>query len=243
MDEPVVVTKTETVTPTATEDAPEKTNTVTETAEPVYVTSTVTQPEKTETTTVTAAPKTVVSTVHTTVTNRKEVTRTTEVERYYREYKYSLDFRNSDKSQQLDVKGLGDWKIDFIDDSNGLVKVEKKIVDGKAVLEVTPVKEGTGDVRVVVVDAEGNRSEFIIHVVNEKTEDVEISEAVQNNHFFNVGVGGYSQTIQVPEGWDYEIVEGGNYADTEAVEGGFRLKVKDNAVSYTHLTLPTICSV
>ena len=233
MDEPVVVTKTETVTPTATEDAPEKTNTVTETAEPVYVTSTVTQPEKTETTTVTAAPKTVVSTVHTTVTNRKEVTRTTEVERYYREYKYSLDFRNSDKSQQLDVKGLGDWKIDFIDDSNGLVKVEKKIVDGKAVLEVTPVKEGTGDVRVVVVDAEGNRSEFIIHVVNEKTEDVEISEAVQNNHFFNVGVGGYSQTIQVPEGWDYEIVEGGNYADTEAVEGGFRLKVKDNVLRGT----------
>lgn len=233
LDEPVVVTKTETITPTATEDAPEKTNTVTQTADPVYVTETTTLPEETETTTVTAAPKTVVSTVHTTVTNVEKIERTTEVERYYRQYKYAFDFRNSDKSQQLEVGGLGDWKIDFIDDSNGLVKVEKKLVDGKYVLEVTPVKEGTGTVRIVVVDSEGNRNEYTINVVNEKAEQVEITEAVQNNHYFNVGVGSYSQTIQVPKGWNYEIVEGGNFADTEAVEGGFRLKVKDNVLRGT----------
>ena len=233
LDEPVVVTKTETITPTATEDAPQKTNTVTQTADPVYVTETTTEPEKTETTTVTAAPKTVVSTVHTTVTNVEKIERTTEVERYYRQYKYAFDFRNSDKSQQLEVGGLGDWKIDFIDDSNGLVKVEKKLVDGKYVLEVTPVKEGTGTVRIVVVDSEGNRNEYTINVVNEKAKQVEITEAVQNNHYFNVGVGSYSQTIHVPKGWNYEIVEGGNFADTEAVEGGFRLKVKDNVLRGT----------
>ena len=141
-----------------------------------------TQPEKTETKTVTAAPKTVVSTVHTTVTNRKEIERTTEVERYFRDYKYAFDFGNSEKSREVEVKGLGDWKIDFIDDSNGLVKVEKKIVDGKAVLDITPIREGRGTVRIVVVDAEGNRNEYTINVVNEKTDKIVQNEVVQNNH-------------------------------------------------------------
>ena len=230
---PVTVTKTETVTPTVTQDGATETSKVTQTAEPVYVTETVTQPEKTETKTVTAAPKTVVSTVHTTVTNRKEIERTTEVERYFRDYKYAFDFGNSEKSREVEVKGLGDWKIDFIDDSNGLVKVEKKIVDGKAVLDITPIREGRGTVRIVVVDAEGNRNEYTINVVNEKTDKIVQNEVVQNNHYFNVGTSTLEQTIPVPQGWEYEIVEGGNYLTTNPVNGGFTVKVNEGVLRGT----------
>ena len=232
--EPTTVTETVTETPTVTADASTATSTATETAEPVYVTETVTQPEKTETKTVTAAPKTVVSTVHTTQTNVTEVERTSVVERYYRDYKFAYDFDGkTGNSENIDVNGLGDWTIDFIDDSNGLVKVEKKIVDGKSVLEITPLREGRGTVRIVVVDAEGNRNEYSINVVNEKTEDIVENEVVVNNHFFNVGTSNLQQTIPVPEGWDYEIVEGGNYITTEQVNGGLNLKVNEGVLSGT----------
>ena len=232
--EPTTVTKTVTETPTVTPDAATNTATTTATAQPVYVTETVTQPEKTETKTVTAAPKTVVSTVHTTQTNVKEVERTSIVERYYRSYNYAFDFNGeTNKSEQVEVNGLGDWTIDFVDDSNGLVKVEKKIVDGKAVLDITPIREGRGTVRIIVVDAEGNRNEYSINVVNEKTEKIVENEVVQNNHFFNIGTGNFGQTIPVPEGWDYEIVEGGNYVTTKAVNGGLNVQVNDGVMRGT----------
>ena len=232
--EPTTVTKTVTETPTVTADASTKTATTTATAEPVYVTETVTQPEKTETKTVTAAPKTTVSTVHTTVTNVTEVEKTTVIERYYRNFNYAFDFHGeTDKSEQIEVDGLGEWTIDFIDDSNGLVEVEKKEVDGKSVLDITPVREGRGTVRIVVVDTEGNRHEYTINVVNEKTDNIVQNEVVQNNHYFNVGTGNFGQTIPVPEGWDYEIVEGGNYVTTKAVNGGLNVQVNEGILRGT----------
>ena len=83
------------------------------------------------------------------------------------------------------------------------------------------------------MDAEGNRNEYSINVVNEKTEDIVENEVVVNNHFFNVGTGNLQQTIPVPEGWDYEIVEGGNYITTEQVNGGLNLKVNSGVLSGT----------
>ena len=223
---PVVTTVTETVKPTVTETAPDQTAVVTETAEPVYETVTVTGAPTTSTVTETAAAKTETSTVRVTKTNVKEVERTSIVERYYRHYNYAFDFYTSGKEQQIPVEKLGDWKIEFVDDANGLVKVEKKIVDGKAVLNIVPVKEGRGTVRVIVVDEQGNRSEFTINVVNEKTEQITVTDVTQNNHYFNVGVADLEHTIPVPEGWDYEIVEGGNAITTE--EQGGNVVVKTN---------------
>ena len=229
VDEPVLVTTTKTITPTVTEDAPKETKYVTKTAEPVYETTTVTEAPKTETATVTAAPKTSTVTAHVTQTNVSEVERTKIVERYIRNYKYAIDFNMSEKSRQLEVENLGDWEIDFVDDSNGLVKVEKKIINGKAVLDITPVKEGRGVVRIIVVDAEGNRNEYVINVVNEKTEKIVETEAVVNNHYFNVGIGNLKQTIQIGKNWNYEVVDGGGIIDTKVVEGGIEVTAKKNS--------------
>lgn len=229
VDEPVLTTTTKTITPTVTEDAPKETKYVTKTAEPVYKTTTVTAAPKTETATVTAAPKTTTVTAHATKTNVTEVERTKIVERYIRNYKYAIDFNMSEKSRQIEVEKLRNWEIEFVDDSNGLVKVEKKIVNGKAVLEITPVKEGRGTVRIVVVDAEGNRHEYIINVVNEKTEKIVETEAVVNNHYFNVGIGNLKQTIQIGKNWNYEIVDGGGIIDTKAVEGGIEVTAKKDS--------------
>ena len=225
--EPVVVTETVTEQATTNVDGATETATVTQAAQPVTETVRVTEAPRTETRTVTAAPETKVVETTVTSTNRQVVERTSVVERYTRKYTYALAFSGNDKSQTIDVDKLGDWKIDFIDDSNGLVKVEKVLVDGKYVLKITPVKEGRGTVRIVVVDTEGNRHEYSINVVNEKTDQVTVNDVTVNNHFFNVGVANIEQTITVPEGWDYKV-EGP--ATLEQVAGSttqYRLKLTE----------------
>ena len=186
------------ITPAASAQEKAADVTVTETAAPTTATETVTN-----------APK---STVTTTVENRTEerVERTTVVERYYRKYEYGFDFSQKKEERYIVVEKLSDWKIDFVDDSKGLVKVTKS-KDG---LVITPVKEGEGDVRIVVVDNEGNRHEYTIHVINKAQKEITTKDVVVNNHYFNVTVAGASQEIQIPKGWDYTIEEGGAYITT-----------------------------
>ena len=164
-------------------------------------------PTVTATATATAAPETKVESTTVTSTQREEKTTTKVVERYFRHFSYAFDFRFSEKSEEIEVKDLGSWEIDFVDDSNGLVDVTKEVrEDGTAILKITPKKEGSGKVRIVVVDNEGNRHEYVIDVVNESTTVETTGEVTVNNHYFNVGVSGVNQSIDIPAGWDYEIL-------------------------------------
>lgn len=225
--EPVTVTKTVTEQATTTVDGATQTAHVTEKAEPVTETVRVTQAPKTETRTVTAAPQTKVVETTVTSTNRQVVERTTVVERYTRKYTYALSFAGTEKSQIIDIDKLGEWKIDFIDDSNGLVKVEKVLVDGKYVLKITPIKEGTGTVRIVITDQQGNRHEYSIDVVNKSTKEVTVNDVTVNNHYFNVGVGNIEQVITVPAGWDYKVNGPGALEPVNGSSTQYKLKLTE----------------
>ena len=173
--EPEYVTETKTVTPTTTVTGAKQTEYATRTLEPKVETVTETKPAVTSTATVTAAPETKYVATTVTSTQREEKTTTKEVERYFRHYDYAFDFRTGEKTEEIEVKNLGSWDIDFVDDSNGLVEVTKEVrEDGTAILKITPKKEGRGKVRIVVVDNEGNRHEYVIDVVNDST-TVELS--------------------------------------------------------------------
>ncbi|WP_408911184.1 hypothetical protein ACKFRZ_00145 [Corynebacterium gottingense] len=228
---PVVKTVTEKATATATATGDAKTEVATVTAEPKYVTETQTRPATTSTKTVTAQPSTVTAT--TTVKNETHQTseKTIEVERFFRSYKYAFNFSQKKDTRVIPVEKLTNWKIDFVDDSNGLVKVTKS-KDGKS-LDITPVKEGEGDVRIVVVDGEGNRHEYTIHVINKAEKKIETTDVVVNNHYFNVSIAGHTQTIPVPQGWEWEITEGGNYITTSEKDGKITVKPNDGVLSAT----------
>ena len=188
-------------------------------------------PTVTETTSVTAAPETKVESTTVTSTQREEKTTTKVVERYFRHFSYAFDFRFSEKSEEIEVKDLGSWEIDFVDDSNGLVEVTKEVrEDGTAILKITPKKKGSGKVRIVVVDSEGNRHEYVIDVVNESTTVETTGEVTVNNHYFNVGVSGVNQSIDIPAGWDYEIVSGGGLITTEVKDGKLNVKINDGVL-------------
>ncbi|MDC7109386.1 hypothetical protein [Corynebacterium afermentans] len=188
-------------------------------------------PTVTATATATAAPETKVESTTVTSTQREEKTTTKVVERYFRHFSYAFDFRFSEKSEEIEVKDLGSWEIDFVDDSNGLVEVTKEVrEDGTAILKITPKKEGSGKVRIVVVDNEGNRHEYVIDVVNESTTVETTGEVTVNNHYFNVGVSGVNQSIDIPAGWDYEIVAGNGLVTTEEKDGKLNVKINDGVV-------------
>ena len=188
-------------------------------------------PTVTETATATAAPETKTESTTVTSTQREEKTTTKEVERYFRHYDYAFDFRTGEKTEEIEVKNLGSWDIDFVDDSNGLVEVTKEVrEDGTAILKITPKKEGRGKVRIVVVDNEGNRHEYVIDVVNDSTTVETTGEVTVNNHYFNVGVSGVNQNIDIPAGWDYEIVEGEGLVTTEEKDGKLNVKINDGVL-------------
>ncbi|OAA17234.1 hypothetical protein CAFEA_00105 [Corynebacterium afermentans subsp. afermentans] len=188
-------------------------------------------PTVTATATATAAPETKVESTTVTSTQREEKTTTKVVERYFRHFSYAFDFRFSEKSEEIEVKDLGSWEIDFVDDSNGLVDVTKEVrEDGTAILKITPKKEGRGKVRIVVVDNEGNRHEYVIDVVNDSTTVETTGEVTVNNHYFNVGVAGVNQNIDIPAGWDYEIVEGKGLVTTEEKDGKLNVKINDGVL-------------
>ena len=188
-------------------------------------------PTVTATATATAAPETKVESTTVTSTQREEKTTTKVVERYFRHFSYAFDFRFSEKSEEIEVKDLGSWEIDFVDDSNGLVEVTKEVrEDGTAILKITPKKEGSGKVRIVVVDNEGNRHEYVIDVVNESTTVETTGEVTVNNHYFNVGVSGVNQSIDIPAGWDYEIVAGNGLVTTEEKDGKLNVKINDGVL-------------
>ncbi|OHF40347.1 hypothetical protein [Corynebacterium sp. HMSC074A01] len=210
-------------------DAPD-TVTSTKTAEPKTVTQTSTLAPSTVVKTVTAAPE---ATVTTTVENitHETIESTRVVERYFRKYEYAFDFSQKKDERHIEVEKLGDWKIDFIDDSNGLVKVTKS-KDGKG-LDIKPIKEGEGDVRIVIVDGEGNRHEYTIHVINKAQKEITEKDVVVNNHFFNITVAGASQEIEIPKGWTYEIEEGGAYITTEEKDGKIVVTPNEGVISAT----------
>ena len=188
-------------------------------------------PTVTATATATAAPETKVESTTVTSTQREEKTTTKVVERYFRHFSYAFDFRFSEKSEEIEVKDLGSWEIDFVDDSNGLVEVTKEVrEDGTAILKITPKKEGSGKVRIVVVDNEGNRHEYVIDVVNESTTVETTGEVTVNNHYFNVGVAGVNQSIDLPAGWDYEITDGKGLVTTEEKDGKLNVKINDGVL-------------
>ena len=188
-------------------------------------------PTVTATATATAAPETKVESTTVTSTQREEKTTTKVVERYFRHFSYAFDFRFSEKSEEIEVKDLGSWEIDFVDDSNGLVEVTKEVrEDGTAILKITPKKEGSGKVRIVVVDNEGNRHEYVIDVVNESTTVETTGEVTVNNHYFNVGVSGVNQSIDIPAGWDYEITDGKGLVTTEEKDGKLNVKINDGVL-------------
>ena len=217
------------------EPKPSTSTSTTTTVAPKPSTSTTTTvapgPTVTETTSVTAAPETKTESTTVTSTQRVEKTTTKEVERYFRHYDYAFDFRTGEKTEEIEVKNLGSWDIDFVDDSNGLVDVTKEVrEDGTAILKITPKKEGRGKVRIVVVDNEGNRHEYVIDVVNDSTTVETTGEVTVNNHYFNVGVSGVNQNIDIPAGWDYEIVEGKGLVTTEEKDGKLNVKINDGVL-------------
>ena len=175
----------------------------------------------------TAEPSTKV--VETTVVNKnyKTVERTSTVERYTRHFTYAFAFEGNEKTQIIDVDKLGDWKLEIIDDSNGLVEIRKVERNGKDVIEIVPKREGKGTVRFVITDSEGNRHEYTVNIVNEKTEKVTVNDVTVNNHFFNVGVSNIDQTITVPAGWDYKVDGPGELVKVEGSSNQYKLKVKD----------------
>ena len=218
---PVTVTETATVRPTITEtDKVQPKVTVTE---PTYVTETKTAPAKTETKTVTAAPKTETKIVDTTVTRVSETRKTTEIERHFYKYSYVYDFSNKSESKVIEPNKSGNWKIEFVDDSNGLVDVKKE----NNRLVITPKKQGEGDVRIVITDGDGNRYEYTIHVVNKDSNKTTEKTVRVNNHFFNVSVTGLDQSITIPKGWKYEVTEGKDLVTT--TENGDTLNVNVNS--------------
>lgn len=226
-EQPVVVTKTVTEQPTEIVEGATRTAYVTETAEPVTEYVRTTAAPRTEYKTVTATPETKVVETTVTSTNRQVVERTKTVERHRRHYSYALAFSGNDKSQSIEVPHLNNWRIEFVDDSDGLVKVEKVIKGGQEILEITPQREGRGDVRIVIVDNEGNRNEYVINVVNEKTEKVTVNDVTVNNHYFNVGVGNLDQTITVPAGWDYEVNGPGTLEKIAGSSNQYKVKLND----------------
>ena len=217
------------------EPKPSTSTSTTTTVAPKPSTSTTTTvapgPTVTETTSVTAAPETKTESTTVTSTQRVEKTTTKEVERYFRHYDYAFDFRTGEKTEEIEVKNLGSWDIDFVDDSNGLVDVTKEVrEDGTAILKITPKKEGRGKVRIVVVDNEGNRHEYVIDVVNDSTTVETTGEVTVNNHYFNVGVSGVNQSIDIPAGWDYEITDGKGLVTTEEKDGKLNVKINDGVL-------------
>jgi len=228
---PTYTTVTQTVQPTVTNTQANQTAVVTKTVDPVIKTVQTTAPAETQTLTVTAAPETRVVETRVTETNRTEISRTSVVERYIRKYFYAFDFSSTKDSQTIEVEGLDNWQIDFVDDSQGLVKVEKVLENGKYVLKVTPVKEGRGTVRIFIVDNQGNRHEYSINVVNEAVKTQVTNEVVVNNHFFNVGVGSLEHFIPVPKGWKYKV-DGAATAVNEN-EQGFTLKINEGVIRGT----------
>ena len=224
----VTKTVTEGAATTVTETGAPSTETTTKTAEPKTVTQTSTLAPRTTVKTVTGAPR---ATVTTTVENviNETVERTTEVERYFRKFDYAFDFSQKSEDRVIEIEKLSNWKIDFVDDSNGLVEVTKT-EDGKG-LNIKPVKEGEGDVRIVVVDNDGNRHEYTIHVINKKQTAIKETDVVVNNHYFNVTIAGASQTIEIPKGWDYEIEEGGALITTEEKDGKIVVTPNEGVVS------------
>ncbi|MDK8822982.1 hypothetical protein QP980_03775 [Corynebacterium coyleae] len=225
--EPVTVTETTTARATDTVEGATETVTVTKPATTVVETVKRSGAPRTETQTVTAEPSTKV--VETTVVNKnyKTVERTSTVERYTRHFTYAFAFEGNEKSQIIDVDKLGDWKLEIIDDSNGLVDIRKVERNGKYVIEIVPKREGKGTVRFVITDSEGNRHEYTVNIVNEKTEKVTVNDVTVNNHFFNVGVSNIDQTITVPAGWDYKVDGPGELVKVEGSSNQYKLKVVD----------------
>ena len=225
--EPKVVTEYTTVQSTDTVDGATETVYVTEPATTAVETIRQTAAPRTETRTVTANPETKV--VETTVTNKnvQTVERTTTTERYIRNFTYAFAFSETNKSQTIDVEGLGEWSLEVIDDSNGLVDIKKVEKDGKYVVEIVPKREGKGTVRFVIVDSDGNRHEYTVNVVNQKTENVKVNDVTVNNHYFNVGVSNLEQTITVPAGWDYKVEGPGSLEKVEGSSTQYKLKVVD----------------
>ena len=225
--EPKVVTEYTTVQSTDTVDGATETVYVTEPAATAVETVRQTAAPRTETRTVTATPETKV--VETTVTNKnvQTVERTSVTERYIRNFTYAFAFSETNKSQTIDVEKLRDWSLEVIDDSNGLVDIKKVEKDGKYVIEIVPKREGKGTVRFVIVDSDGNRHEYTVNVVNQKTENVKVNDVTVNNHYFNVGVSNLDQTITVPAGWDYEVEGPGSLEKVEGSSTQYKLKVVD----------------
>lgn len=225
--EPVTVTETTTARATDTVEGATETVTVTKPATTVVETVKKSGAPRTETQTVTAEPSTKV--VETTVVNKnyKTVERTSTVERYTRHFTYAFAFEGNEKTQIIDVDKLGDWKLEIIDNSNGLVEIRKVERNGKDVIEIVPKREGKGTVRFVITDGEGNRHEYTVNIVNEKTEKVTVNDVTVNNHFFNVGVSNVDQTITVPAGWDYKVDGPGELVKVEGSSNQYKLKVVD----------------
>ncbi|MGV0343926.1 hypothetical protein ACUY3P_06325 [Corynebacterium lehmanniae] len=225
--EPKVVTEYTTVQETDTVDGATETVYVTEPAATAVETVRQTAAPRTETRTVTANPETKV--VETTVTNKnvQTVERTTTTERYIRNFTYAFAFSENNKSQTIDVEGLGEWSLEVIDDSNGLVDIKKVEKDGKYVVEIVPKREGKGTVRFVIVDSKGNRHEYTVNVVNQKSDNVKVNDVTVNNHYFNVGVSNLEQTITVPAGWDYKVEGPGSLEKIEGSSNQYKLKVVD----------------
>ena len=114
-----------------------------------------------------------------------------------------------------------------MDDSNGLVKVEKvNDANGNEQLKITPVKEGRGDVRIVIVDSEGNRHEYKIHVINEKSDKVVTNSLTVNNHFFNVGRLDFELPITLGENKSWSIKEGSEFIETRSGANKLFVQVK-----------------
>ena len=222
---PVTVTETATVRPTITET--DKVRPKVTVTEPTYVTATKTLAPKTETKTVTAAPKTETKVVDTTVTRVSETRKTTTVERHFYKYSYVYDFSNKSESKVIVPNKSGNWKIEFVDDSNGLVDVKKE----NNRLVITPKKQGEGDVRIVITDGDGNRYEYTIHVVNKDSNKTTEKTVRVNNHFFNVSVTGLDQSITIPKGWKYEVTEGKELVTTTEDGDTLRVNVKDGVIT------------
>ena len=58
--------------------------------------------------------------------------------------------------------------------------------------------------------------------------------------------GLFKLAVAIPEGWEIEKVHGAHLSQTNLIEGRLELQLAQRIlgpVSYTHLTLPTICSV
>gem|GEM_PF-599899 len=193
---PETVTETITAVP-VTQTLPAKTEEKVVTVTPEAYT-TVSVPAKTEvvTKTVTPAPVSVTTTVIDKENYYTEKVYESLKEIY--EFYYFAGFAREEKSKTIELPGniKGSWTFEIIKGAD--IVIVERTEDGKLVITPRPDFEGSGEVEILITDAEGNQ--YIYKVNVNRTVDVETTTKVKvNNFFYTINPGSANRVRVIPK--------------------------------------------